>query len=176
MHNETLWAFFLRAAPRIKLRLAALGLAGVLIASGTVWAIGTILWVQWNQPAPDDAPTVAEEKEDAARAPTSIETYVYTYELKNISIVLINRRGTRTAYAQFSLVLDCPNAESARQMKLDHAKLLDTIFDVAATYYLDDFALPTGFASFKGSLLARYKADFKDVSPRDIAIRDWVMN
>ena len=39
-----------------------------------------------------------------------MESFVFNYELKNISIVLLNRRGTQTAYAQFTLVLDCPSA------------------------------------------------------------------
>jgi len=146
--------------------LSALGL-GVMV--GSSWIIVQVVKVQWSAPAHKEEKQVTHKAEPAP-------SFSYSYELKNISIPLVDRSATRVAYAQFTLLLDCPTKKSRDSMTLHRAKLLDTIFEVASQFYVEDFQTPKGFENFKKKLIASYKKHFEILSPREIAIRDWFMN
>ena len=69
-----------------------------------------------------------------------------------------------------------PDGEAKHVMQMNHAKIFDTVFEVASTYYIEDFQKPAGFESFKGSLLAHFRADYKEHPPKQVVIKDWLLN
>jgi hypothetical protein len=100
----------------------------------------------------------------------------YTYELRGISIHLSDRHRLHSAYAQFSLLLDCPNQAAQHAMELNHAKLLDTVLQVGNRFYLEDLSDGTGLEAFKARLLAKLEERFRADAPRRIWVRDWLVN
>ncbi|NBX75806.1 MAG: hypothetical protein EBQ92_04565 [Proteobacteria bacterium] len=105
--------------------------------------------------------------------------YSISYEINQISMAVMNRKGTKTAYAQFSLVLDCPDEESHKTLSMNRAKLLDAIFVVGGGFYLEDFQgdkAAKSFEKFKKDLLQKYEADFHAQAPREISLKDWFVN
>jgi hypothetical protein len=94
-------------------------------------------------------------------------------------MAVMNRKGTKTAYAQFSLVLDCPDEESHKTLSMNRAKLLDAIFVVGGGFYLEDFQgekAQKSFEKFKKDLLQKYQTDFHAQAPREISLKDWFVN
>lgn len=105
--------------------------------------------------------------------------YTFPYEINQVSMALMNRKGTQTAYAQFSLILDCPSEESKKLLTMNRAKLLDTIFVVGSGFYLDDFKgseATKGFEKFKTQLLQKYQGEFQAQAPKEISLKDWIVN
>ncbi|NBT58550.1 hypothetical protein EBT16_07175 [bacterium] len=166
------------ASPEKKTKaLALLGAGGVILV---VAAISIVAILKAQNPGsalthntPENHEALAEgvhEKEGANGFP---------YEINQVSMAIMNRKGTKTAYAQFSLVLECPSEEVKKTMALNRAKLLDAIFVVGGNFYLDEFQGENAsktFDKFKADLLAQYKTDFKTASPSHISIKDWVIH
>jgi len=101
------------------------------------------------------------------------------YEVNKVSMAVMNKKGTRTAYAQFSLILSCPDEKSVQTMTMSRAKLLDGIFSVGSQFFLDDFvgdAAPESFAKFKRLLLDQYKNEFHAQAPKELVLKDWTLN
>ena len=164
--QETLWQFFGRSPWHIRMRLvfwALVGLAAVLLSA---WAIRWILFL-----APQ-----TKEPPGTVFSPEPLPLYSHTYEMENISIPLVDRRQRRTGYAQFALVLDCPTPDIRKQMELHRAEMLNAIFEVAAQFYIEDFTSERGFKNFKAQLTAHFHTIFKGNGPREISIKDWVLN
>lgn len=107
-----------------------------------------------------------------------IESHEVLYEINQVSMAVMNKKGTKTAYAQFSLVLHCPSEEAKKNLTMNRAKVLDAIFVVGGNFYLDDFqgeSAAASFDKFKKQLLEKYKADFNSDAPTQIALKDWVI-
>lgn len=127
-------------------------------------------------------PSVAQESENIQQEPEEVHAAKATgfpYEINQVSMAMMNRKGTKTAYAQFSLVITCPNEESHKSMALNRAKLLDTIFHVGSDFYLDDFEGPKTAESltvFKKRLLEKYQTEFSSNGPSEIVLKDWIVN
>jgi hypothetical protein len=105
--------------------------------------------------------------------------YSFPYELTQVSMAVMSKKGTRTAYAQFSLTLDCPSEESQKLMAMNRAKLLDSVFLVGSNFYLDDFSpehAPKSLKKFKTDLLEKYQEQFHSEAPREIVLKDWFIN
>lgn len=103
----------------------------------------------------------------------------FPYEINQVSMAVMNREGTRTAYAQFSLVLDCPSEGSQKTLSMNRAKLVDAIFDVGGNFVLEDFATPKTpetLTKLKAQLLEKYQHSFPQEAPRDLVLKDWVIN
>lgn len=166
--EESLWVFFRRSSLWVKLKLSALLSIAACVLFVSAFAIFQILkWKMENTPKP-------------VQRELSVKTnpaFTYVFELKNLSIPLVNRASTRIAYAQFALELDCPSDESKKLMELNRAKTMDRIFEVASQFYVEDFdSVETGSDQFKKRLLALLEKDFKTLSPRQVVFKDWLIN
>jgi len=160
-----------------KKALLLMGLGGFLTLL-SVMAIFTVLKARTTALSP--------QVQDAADSTTSdhevgqsANVYAFPYEINQVSMALMNRKGTQTAYAQFSLILDCPNEESKKTLTMNRAKLLDTIFLVGSGFYLDDFKgseATKGFEKFKTLLLEKYQNEFQAQAPTEISLKDWIVN
>ena len=169
--EETWGGFFRMASLAQRSKVFGLFLCGLMtIAVSTA----SIRWVWQTHLGP--------EVEPARSIPTPIPPvapYVFPYEIKQVSMAISNEGGTRTAYAQFTLMLDCPNEDSQKLMVLNRAKLLDSIFEVGSTMTIEQFQgvkAPEAFAFFKKRLLEIYKGQFGDLAPREVVFRDWFIN
>lgn len=129
---------------------------------------------------PSDAHSMEEgHKETVKEGHASALPFHFPYEINQVSMAVMNREGTRTAYAQFSLVLDCPSEGSQKTLSMNRAKLVDAIFDVGGNFVLEDFATPKTpetLTKLKAQLLEKYQHSFPQEAPRDIVLKDWVIN
>jgi len=150
--------------------------AGVAI---TLAALGGVIYILKSQ-----SEIVKTEKEvDSAElhleALPKNHIFSFPYEINQVSMAIMNRKGTKTSYVQFSLILDCPNEEAKKTLTMNRAKLLDAIFVVGSGFYLDDFngqEASKSFDRFKTQLLEKYQSDFHAQAPREIALKDWIVN
>lgn len=97
------------------------------------------------------------------------------YELQGMTISLGNRNQTLAAYAEFNLVLDCPDKESKRWMQMNRASIRDAVYESTITFTVEDFTSPEGFSRIKKAILEALKTRFGARAPRDVAIRDWII-
>lgn len=172
---------WLKTAPTDKRKKAILLLSlGFVILLIAIVSTVVILRAQNSSPETSHA---AGESHDMDSAQSDKEhakgPYSFSYEINQVSMAVMNKKGTKTAYAQFSLVLDCPNQESHKTLSMNRAKLLDAIFVVGANFYLDDFQGEKAAKSFdklKKGLLEKFKTDFHAEAPREISLKDWVIN
>lgn len=167
--TEKLFPFFRRAPILIKLRLIFLFLLAIAIVASSSWTVYQIATAE------DPGPYKGDISSETTSSP-AIQQFTYLYEMKDLSIALTDRRRLRTAYAQFALAFDCPSKDAQTMMGLHRAKILNTINEVAIQFTIDDFKTPLGLQTFKGALKANYKAIFRENAPREIVIRDWLMN
>lgn len=172
MQQEKLHTFFFRVPLPIKGRLILLASLAVLTLGTSTWSIYHILTADVSGPLPSE---IYESEIKSKAKVASVPEFTFPYELKPLTIALSDRKKLRSAYAQFALVFDCPSEESRARMALNRAKLMNTVNEVAGQFVLDDFAASTGFATFKGALQANYKTLFGKDAPRQIAVKDWVM-
>lgn len=146
--------------------------AGTLGCIISLLAIVGLIRLQPHRSHPVVTPVASAEHS----APREVASYTFPYEIRDISVQLMDRTGTRTAHVQFSISLDCPSAEAKHDMVLNRAKLLDSVFEVASQFYLEDFQSGNGLTRLKAALKKNYDEYFKSQSPREIAINDWAMN
>ena len=175
MSEDSLLSFFAKSPTRVKLRLSFFFTTGVTVIVVAGFIIGTVY--KYHRSPSVTEQVLTKSREVASAAP--VQPYQYPYEIKDISIVLMNKNATRTAYAQFTLILDCPDEESKKAMTLHRARLLDTIFEVGSNFYIEDFT-PTSavksFDRFKGGIRDSYAKFFKSQAPRDVVLKDWFVN
>ncbi len=112
--------------------------------------------------------------EEHAEHPES-ELFAISYELPGMNISLANRNQTLAAYAQFNLVLDCPNKEAQHWLEMNRASIRDAIYEATIPFTVEDFNGPTGFPRIKKAMLNVLKERFGAYAPRDVVIRDWVI-
>lgn len=153
-------------------QLLGLGIVMTLLSAFSIFAI-----LQKQASIPDEAVNHAEVH--ALDAGEGARSEKWLYELEKVSMAVMNKKGTRTAYAQFSLILNCPNDPALQMMKQSRAKLLDGIFSIGSQFYLDDFMgeeAPTSFDKFKKLLLSHYQSQFQDLAPAAITLKEWSLN
>ncbi len=138
LNSESWPAFFKRVNFKIKLRILGLLFAGVL-STGACIVVITLILIGSRGSHPHEVAAGHERKLSGVA-----NEFAYSYEIQNVAIPLFDRVKKRTAYAQFSLILDCPSEEAKRQMELNRAKLLDSIFEVALQFQISDFSTPSG--------------------------------
>jgi flagellar basal body-associated protein FliL len=107
-------------------------------------------------------------------APTAAP-FTEPYELQGMTISLGNRNQTLAAYAEFNLVLDCPDKESKRWMQMNRASIRDAVYESTISFTVEDFTTPEGFSRIKKAILETLKTRFGARAPRDVAIRDWII-
>lgn len=173
MNQESFIHFFMRVRPAIKVKLTVVFLTAMVITFGSAASIYTILNANRKL-------TLTEEVLSKSRKLASeVPEYTYAYELKDISIPLTNRKHTRSAFAQFTLILDCPNEEAKKNLTAQLPKILDAILVVGSGYYVEDFTPPlaeTGFARFKTEIKTNLAAFLHSAAPREVVLKDWFVN
>lgn len=173
-NGESFLGFFWRSPFLIKLRLLAVGLfgGGVLVCS--TWAVYQLLKVQkLNSPAP--AAHAPAGHHDVASVPPAPE-YTFNYELKDVSLPLLSRVKKKTYYAQFTLVFDLVDEETKRWWEVNRPQIADVMLEVGHRFRYEDFRDPKGYDKFKKQLKVEYKKAFKNFAPRDVVIKDWILN
>lgn len=180
MTNDSLFSFFRVAETRVKLKLVSyLSMAILAVAAAAtsiVFILGAKHFIERNKVKKEATDTHAIERIGIVRAE---QEYSLTYEIKDMSIGFINRTGTRTAYAQFTILFDCETELCVKNLTLNRAKLLDAIYQVSGNYYIEDFVAPLvdeGMKRFKLALLEHIKKNLGGEAPRKIVFRDWFLN
>lgn len=152
-------------------------LLGLGLATTFLSLISIIVILQKQALGPSD--TVNHSEVQALEADYGRQTDKWSYELEKVTMAVMNKKGTKTAYAQFSLALNCPDEKSVQMMQQSRAKLLDGIFSVGSQFYLDDFMgelAPHSFDKFKKLLLSHYQSEFLSQAPQGISLKDWSLN
>lgn len=155
--------------------LLSVGIGVVLLA---IVSIVNILSAQKDKEV-IPAPVADVEKKEPEEVVKKSLPFSFPYEINQVAMAVMNKAGSKTAYAQFSMVLDCPNETAFKAMTLNRAKLVDSIFDIGGNFYLEDFSpekTPETLTKFKAQLLEKYQHSFQAESPRELVIKDWVLN
>lgn len=166
--------FIKSAPPPVKKRvLLLLSMAGAFVLGAFI----TISWIWKLHRGPSLPEAVLESSRKlAGHEPVSFQ---HAYEIKDMSMAILNKKGTRTAYSQFTIIFDCATEACLKAMELNRAKLINTIFEVGSDFYVEDFEAPlakTGFKRFKDKLLEKTTEFFGKQGPHVIVFKDWVMN
>lgn len=153
------------------------GSAAIAVVAGASLLVGRLVMVQVEARRELAAhEPVGESEQPTAPVPErDVEPFTYSFEVRGISIPLADRAATKIAYANFSLSLDCATPACKRAMELNRARLLDTLFETATRFYLEDLQGPEGLSPFKTAIVSDLRGAFGELSPREIAIRDWVI-
>lgn len=166
------WFSFRGMSARTRFAIAILGGCAAVILVTTIFIVVQILRIQVNQMGeavtPETAAPTVTHSEDA-------KPFGEVYELQDMTVSLGNRNQTLAAYAEFNLVLDCPNKEAKRWMEMNRASIRDVVYERTVSFTVEDFGTPQGFGQIKQSILTGLKARFGAHAPRDLAIRDWVI-
>lgn len=147
--------------------LAVIGGAGAIVTQLVQGQIEAHRRLAALEPPPDAA---AE-----APAPREVDPFTYTYEVKGVSVPLADRAATRITYATFSLSLDCASPGCRRAMEINRARVLNSLYETATKFYVEDFSGPEGLTPFKAAVSAGLRGAFGELAPRAIAIREWVI-
>jgi hypothetical protein len=172
MTQSSLLGFLRGARPFVKLKVLALLFCAAAVISLTLFSVA---WIFKQRHLTPTEQVLAKSRKLASVAPD----FTYPYEIKDMSIPLTNRKHTRSAFAQFTLILDCPSEEAKKSLIVNLPKVLDTILVVGSGLYVEDFAPPLseqGFARFKTEIKTSLSAYLQDHSPREILIKDWFIN
>ncbi len=172
MEDYNLLRFIHFASRTTKIKLGIVFLTGTFIVTGTLFTLST-LWKIYKGSVP--------VHEETLREPAAIfhEEALKTYEIKGISVGFMDRKDSRMAYSQFTLVFNCADEPCKKNLLLNHAKVLDTIFEVSSNFYVEDFVHPEankGFSKLKSKLTEDLQKKFADLAPKGVVIQDWFMN
>lgn len=156
-----IWAQFKKSKFSAKIFTLVIMSAGVVAVAGTAFIIQFLLK---NDPS---ALRFKREVASAPEPPREVASYTYSYEIKNISIPLATRDASRIAYAQFSLKLDLPSDEAKRSFAAHRARVLNTVYQVASAFYVEDFSPEKGgnYERFKEELRKSLSGEFRAYSP-----------
>jgi len=174
MANVSIITFLKDAPGYLKARIFIL--LSVVLAVLIV-GLGSIAWIINLRREPALTEKVLEHSRKTAS--TVAQEYTFTYEIKDMSMAFINKKGSRTAYAQFTILFDCPDEESKHVMEMNRAKIITGIFEAGGDIYIEDLTAPLaaqGFEKFKSQVKIKLTEYFKSKGPRNVLIKEWVMN
>ncbi len=138
------------------------------------WAIGKIVSAMLKASAAEaEAKALATEHHEPVNEGKAFD---YPFEMRDVSMPLTDRRKARSAFAQFTIVFDCPTAESVAQMPAHRAKILDAILEAGTHMTTNDFGNRAGFDTFKMHLKVLLENRLGKIAPRDVVINSWAMN
>lgn len=162
---------FVRDAPLLdKLRLVGIMALAALVLWGTGYSIFLLLGLKSKfKVEPPEVPVVHHD------APKEVPAFTYAFTLENLTIAVTNRPGTRNAHAQFSLVLDCASEACLKQLKATRAKVLDTLYETALPYTTEELRAAGGIERLKIDLKENLVAQLGELAPREILLKDWVL-
>lgn len=174
MGDSNLLRFIHYASNATKAKLALVLVSASLIITVTLLTL-SFLWKVYK------GPEHASVSHEMHRAPASLETEdVFTpHEIKGVVVGFMDKNDTRLAQAQFTLLFHCSDEPCRKNLILNHAKVLDTLFEVGSDFYIEDFQKSDankGFARFKSKLTEQLNKKFAHLAPRGISINDWNMN
>ncbi|MFM8316441.1 MAG: hypothetical protein ACKOA8_19345 [Deltaproteobacteria bacterium] len=165
---------FINFVPRsVKIKIGGIVFGSILIVTLTFISLSTV----WELYRGNETP----KPEETHRETTSSHPHEETsnpYEIKGISVGFMDKKDARMAYAQFTLIFNCPTEACKKNLTLHHAKVLDTVFEVSSEFYIEDFSQPNvtkGFARFKSKISEELSKKFASLSPSEISIQDWFM-
>ena len=161
-------SFFGGASSKVKGILLLLFFSGVGACVTSGW---TIHWILFGAAHSDERHPSAHHE-----LVRDVPEFSIKYEIKAMSIPLSNRIGSRSAYAQFTVVFDCPDEETKRQMTMQRAAIRSAIYEAAAGYRVESFQDPAGFTGFKKDIVQRILPLLQGHSPREIAFQNWLVN
>jgi len=167
----------IRQSPKnVQISVVALWLLGSGVIAASLASIVFIFMIQTKGKVASevlDGEAFVKKREQEAR---SIMAKAFSYELKNVGVQLMSQNGARMAYAQFSLVMDCPNTRCQNMMESSRSRLLDIIFEVANDHSLEDFDGASGILLFKRNLLAKIREKFDDLAPQNVDVTEWIVH
>jgi hypothetical protein len=76
------------------------------------------------------------------------------------------------------LVFNCADEACKKNLLLNQAKLLDTIFEVSSDFYIEDFVqleATKGFTRLKSKIVEQLDKKFAALAPKTVSIQDWYM-
>ena len=169
MSDTTSEGFFRGAEKGVKLKLVGLGVLAVLVTTFSGWLIYAVLTVK---------PYVASRHptHDASLDHHDAPEFSHLYEIKQMAIPVSNQRGNQTSVAQFTVVFDCRDEESKRQMMLHRPNIRNSIIVEAAGFRSEDFAEPKGFTRFREAILKNLQEYLGEHTPRKVIFKNWLMN
>jgi flagellar basal body-associated protein FliL len=160
---------------RNRISLGILLASAVTIVFTTLLIIFMIIRIQFSRVEEVVSPEPTHEASAPEHHEPTTAPFTLSYELQGMSISLGNRNQTLSAYAEFTLVLDCPNKDSKRWMEMNRASIRDAVYESTIAFTVEDFSTPDGFARMKKSIVDTFKGRFGGHAPRDVAVRDWVI-
>lgn len=113
--------------------------------------------------------------------PTPIPTsqpgeFLYPYELKVQALEFLGRRRTeRSVTARLTFVFDCPSELCKQRLEASRSQLKDALLEISRTLSASEAKDPGIVVRLKAKMLERAKADFGDMAPHGIAVRDFVI-
>jgi hypothetical protein len=173
MGESKLFRFIYFGSKNTKLKITLCLVSASLVVTTTLIVLSS-LWKMYKGPTPE--PKVLEVSRESE---ISKEDDFKTYELKHLSVGFMDKKETRMAYAQFSLVFNCPDEACKKNLLLHHAQILDTIFEVGSEFFVEDFVYPSateGFSRFKSKINLQLEKKFANLAPKSVVIQDWFMN
>lgn len=168
--DQSMRAFMDKAPLSAKVKIFCVGFAAVIVFLASTGSIAFIL----------KAHLAGRPQQEAGLGPArhvdSIDPeYTHTFEIKDMSMAVLSKNGLRTAYAQFTLLFDCPTEATKELMGMERAKILDSIYEAGSTLTIEEFGNPEGFAKFKNSTMELLKKHFPQNPPRQVALKNWFM-
>ncbi|MFM8316191.1 MAG: hypothetical protein ACKOA8_18070 [Deltaproteobacteria bacterium] len=175
MGENSLSDFINFASKGTKIKLGVLLLSAILVVTGAIFSV-VALWRLYRGP---ETLAAREATREVASHHTSEDNSSQPYEIKGVSVGFMDKKDTRMAYAQFSLLFHCADEKCKRNLALNRAKVLDTIFEVSSEFYIEDFTQSDankGFSEFKSKLTSQLQTKFASLAPKGIMIQDWFLN
>ncbi len=171
MSRLTFKAFYKTAPAPKRMMMSAVGAFAALVVISSLCSISMILRRKGNEAAAQYPRPVR-----TPAALTEIPPYTFRFELPNFSISLPSKKGGRTAYAQFSLVLDCPTLASRRHLELNRARLRDTLLTASMPFGEQDLKGNQGISRYKSRLLVELRGAFGPNAPRDLSLENFLVH
>jgi len=176
MQDSNLLRFINYASRGTKIKLALVFILATVIVTGSLLTLSS-LWKIYKGP---EKPVVLAPKEEHREiASTGHEEANKPHEIKGIVVGFMDKKDTHMAQAQFTLLFNCMDEACKKNLVLNHAKVLDTLFEVGSDFYVEDFQAAEaskGFARFKTKLTEQLTKKFSHLAPHGVAIHDWNMN
>lgn len=176
MGENSVSNFISFASTATKMKLVAILVTAILVVTLGLFSVVT-LWRFYR--GPQKALQAAHTIHREVASVHLLEDFALPHEIKGLSVGFMDRKDTRMAYAQFNLVFNCPSEACKKNLVLNHAKVLDAVFEVSSDFYIEDFVHPEaqkGFSSFKSRISDQLKKRFVSVAPKNLVIQDWFLN
>ena len=162
-------AFMDKAPLSAKVKIFAVGFAAVIVFLASTGSIGFIVKTHLAGRPQQEANVIPRHVDSIA------PEYTHTFEIKDMSMAVLSKNGVKTAYAQFTLLFDCPTEATKNLMGMERAKILDSIYEAGSTLTTEEFSSPEGFAKFKSGILDLLQKYFPHDPPRQVALKHWYM-